>query len=146
MTITAIQPVHPDDYVSDITVEIGIALRAMLDQRYPGRIRGRLRDSPLTTVPGHTIFVPSTESLRPPLDSMTTTGAAARMLPIVVRDLKRQLHDADLAETSLDWDFAYTWDGHGLFSDGQFVRDGFRFDAYVEVFAEHAHSAGDQGT
>lgn len=140
-TTTAIQPVHPDDYVSDITVEIGLALRDLISQRYPGRIRARLRDSPLTTVPGHTIFVGSTESLNASHDSSTTTDPAARMLPILVRDLRQQLEGAGLTEASDQWSIAYTWDGHGLFGDGQFVCDGFRFDAYVELFVEPARSA-----
>lgn len=134
MTTTAIQPVHPDDYVSDIAVEIGLALREMLEDRYAGKIRQRLRDSPLTTVPGHTIFVPSAESLHSTPESSTTTEAAARILPIVIRDLRRQLDDAGITEASDCWDFAYTWDGHGLFGDCQFVELGFRFDAYIEVF------------
>lgn len=138
MTTTAIQPVHPDGYVSDITVEIGLALRDLLSQRYPGRIRKRLRDSPLTTVPGHTIFVGSTESLNPTLTSSTTTEAAEQMLPILIRDLQQQLEGAGLTEASEAWSMAFTWDGHGLFADGQFVCDGFRFDAYVEVFHEAA--------
>lgn len=138
MTITAIQPVHPDDYVSDITVEIGIALRTMLEERFPERIRERLRDSPLTTVPGHTIFVRSTESLNPTAEASTTDEAAARILPILIRDLRQQLSDAGLAEASDQWSVAFTWDGHGLFGDGQFVCDGFRFDAYIDVFAESA--------
>lgn len=130
----SIQPVHPDDYVSDIAVEIGIASRAMLEQRYPGKMRERLRDSPLTTVPGHTIFVPSTDSLHPTADSTTTAEAAARILPIIVRDLQQQLEAADVPEGSDQWSLAFTWDGHGLFGDGLFVCEGFRFDAYVELF------------
>lgn len=139
MSTTTIQPVHPDDYVSDITVEIGLALRDLLSQRYPGRIRKRLRDSPLTVVPGHTIFVRSTESLNPTPESSTTADAAARMLPILIRDLRHQLDSTGVAEASNRWSIAFTWDGHGLFADGQFVCDGFRFDAYVDVFDEAAH-------
>ena len=55
------------------------------------------------------------------------------MLPILTRDLRQQLEDVGVAETADGWTFAFTWDGHGLFNDGQFVCDGFRFDAYVEV-------------
>lgn len=127
------QPIHPDDYVSDITVDIGLALRASLDGLYPGRIRERLRDSPLTTVPGHTIFVQSSDSLASHREASSTVAAVARILPIVIRDLEQQLTAPHITDT---WSVALTWDGHSLFDDGEFVNDGFRFDAYVEVFAE----------
>lgn len=131
-----IQPVHPDDHVSDITVEIGLAVRERLAERYPGRIRKRLRDKPLTTVPGHTIFVPSSEAFAASGTAASTASATSQILPILVTDLLGQLHEASIPASSESWSFAFSWDGHGLFDDGRFVRDGFRFDAYVEVFAE----------
>ncbi|MFJ2543032.1 hypothetical protein [Microbacterium sp. NPDC087589] len=129
------QPVHPDDFVSDITVEIGLAVRDRLAQRFPGRLRKRVRDSPLTTIPGHTIFVPSSESFTA---ACTIESACDQMLPILLRDLRHQLDDARISEASATWSLAFTWDGHGLFDDGQFVRDGYRFDAYLQVVREAA--------
>lgn len=130
MTIS--NPVHADDYVGDVTVDVGLDLYERLDARHPGKIRPDTRDGALTTVPGHTIFVPSAGSPKP----ASTGDAASRILPILICDLQRQLADAGIAEDSDQWSFAYTWDGHGLFDDCQFVEHGFRFDAYVEVFTE----------
>lgn len=126
------QPIHPNDYVSDITVDIGLALRASLEDLYPGRIRRRLRDSPLTTVPGHTIFVASSESLHA---ASTTEEAVSRILPTIQDDIRRQVDGIGHPDS---WTMAFTWDGHSLFDDGEFVNDGFRFDAYVEVLAAAA--------
>lgn len=134
MTIS--NPVHADDYVGDITVDIGLDLYERLDARYPGKIHPDVRDGALTTVPGHTIFVPSAGTAAPTTDPAATGDAALRILPALIRDLQRQLAEAGIAEDSEQWSFAYTWDGHGLFDDCQFVEHGFRFDAYVEVFAE----------
>lgn len=61
-----------------------------------------------------------------------------RILPIVVRDLHRQLDDITTPASCGRWSIALSWDGHSLFDDGQFVREGFRFDAYVEVLPEAA--------
>lgn len=130
------QPVHPDDHVSDITVEIGLAVREQLAQRYPGRMRKRLRDSPLTTVPGHTIFAPSSEAFATAGGAATTASATSEIVPILVTDLLGQLDKAGIPEASDGWSLALSWDGHGLFDDGRFVCDGFRFDAYVQVCAE----------
>ena len=137
MTIS--QPVHADDYVGDVTVDIGLDLYERLDARYPGKIRPDQRDGALTTVPGRTIFVPSADTAAPTTDLAATGDAASRILPILIRDLQTQLAEAGIAEDSDQWSFEYTWDGHGLFNDCQFVEQGFRFDAYVEVFAEKAH-------
>ncbi|WP_292788200.1 MULTISPECIES: hypothetical protein [unclassified Microbacterium] len=71
--MSTIQPIHPNDFVSDITVDIGLALRARLEEAFPGRIRARLRDSPLTTTHGHTIFVGSTDSYLMTAYSPSTT-------------------------------------------------------------------------
>lgn len=132
------QPVRPDDYVSDIAVDIGLAVREQLTQRYPGRMRKRLRDSPLTTVPGHTIFVPSSEAFAPSDNAATIVSASSAILPILVADLLGQLNKAGIPDGSDGWSLAFSWDGHGLFNDGRFVCDGFRFDAYVEAIAEPA--------
>lgn len=134
MTIS--QPIHADDYVGDVTVDIGLDVYERLDARYPGRIRPDLPDGALTTVPGHTIFVPSVDTTATSPGTACTGDAAARILTILVRDLQRQLAEARITEDSDRWSFAYAWDGHGLFHDCQFVEQGFRFDAYVEVFAE----------
>lgn len=134
--MTTAQSIRPDDYVGDVTVDIGLDVYERLDARYPGKIRPGQRDGALTTVPGHTIFVPSDETPAPSTDDATTGDAASRILPIVIRDLQRQLADAGISEDSDQWSFAYSWDGHGLFDDCQFVEQGFRFDAYVEVVAE----------
>lgn len=134
MTIS--QPVHADDYVGDIAVDIGLDLYDRLDALYPDKIRPDLRDGALTTAPGHTIFVPSADTGAPSTDAADTSDAAERILLIVIRDLRRQLADLGIAEESDGWSFTYTWDGHGLFHDCQFVEQGFRFDAYIEVFAE----------
>lgn len=134
MTIS--QLIHADDYVGDVTVDIGLDVYERLDARYPGRIRQDLRDGALTTVPGHTIFVPSVDTAAPTCDTATTTDAASRIVEILIRDLQRQLAETGVPEGSDQWSFAYTWDGHGLFHDCQFVEQGFRFDAYVEAFAE----------
>ncbi|WP_218682505.1 hypothetical protein [Microbacterium sp. BF1] len=136
MTIS--QPVHADDYVGDVTVDIGLDVYDRLDALYPGKIRPDLRDGDVTTVPGYTIFVPSTGTGAPSTDAAATGDAAARILAIVIRDLQRQLADLGVEEESDGWSLAYTWDGHGLFNDCQFVEHGFRFDAHVEVFAEPA--------
>lgn len=132
------QPIHADDYVGDITVDIGLELYERLDALYPGKIRPDARDGALTTVPGHTIFVPSEDTAAPSPATASAGDAAARILAILIRDLQRQLAEAGISEDSDRWSFAYTWDGHGLFNDCQFVEQGFRFDAYVEVFAEPA--------
>lgn len=134
--MTCSQPIHADDYVGDVTVDIGLDLHTRLDARYPGKIRPDRRDGALTTIPGHTIFVPSSGSPAPTTD---TADAAARILHIVIRDLQAQLAASGISEDSDYWSFAYTWDGHGLFNDCQFVEQGFRFDAYVEVFKEPLH-------
>ncbi|MFF7291630.1 hypothetical protein ACFY9N_03765 [Microbacterium sp. NPDC008134] len=134
--MTFSQPIHPDDFIGDITVDIGLDLYERLDARYPGKIRPDARDGALTTVPGHTIFVPSSGSPAQTTDTANTADAAARILPIVIRDLQAQLAASGIAEDSEHWSFAYTWDGHGLFNDCQYVENGFRFDAYVEVFDE----------
>lgn len=132
--MTSSQPIHPDDFVSDIAVDIGLALREHLDERYPGKVLDRLPDSPLATVRGRSIFVPSSESFTPAPGSSTTTQAAERILPLLQRDLHWQLPDAGLTDSD-GWGLAYAWDGHSLFADGQFVKEGFRFDAYLEVVA-----------
>lgn len=132
------QPVHPDDHVSDITVEIGLAVREQLAQRYPGRMRKRLRDSPLTTVPGHTIFVPSSEAFATAGGEATIACATSEIVSILVTDLLGQLNEAGIPEASDGWSLAFSWDGHGLFDDGRFVCEGFRFDAYVDAIAEPA--------
>lgn len=134
--MTFSQSVYPDDYVGDITVDIGLDLYERLDDRYPGRIRPDARDGSLTTVPGHTIFVPSEDTAAPSLAIASTGDAASRILTILIRDLQRELAEAGITEDSGRWSFTYTWDGHGLFHDCQFVEQGFRFDAYVEVFTE----------
>lgn len=134
MTIS--HPVLADDYVGDIKVDIGLDVYERLDALYPGRIRPDARDGSLTTVPGHTIFVPSEDTAATSPATASTGDAAARILMILIRDLQRQLAEAGIPEDSDRWSFAYTWDGHGLFHDCQFVEQGFRFDAYVKVFAE----------
>lgn len=75
------QPVHADDYVGDITVDIGLDLYERLNARYPGRIRADQRDGMLTTVPGHTIFVPSIGTHAPTTDAATTGDAACGSCP-----------------------------------------------------------------
>lgn len=132
--MTSYRPIRPNDYVSDVTVEIGLALRERLHEKFPGRVRTRLRDNPLTTVPGHTIFVSSAESCASATAPSTAVEASERILPTILRELRHQLEEAGLEEGSQRWSVAYTWDGHGLFDDGQLVEQGFRFDAYVEVF------------
>jgi len=66
------------------------------------------------------------------------------MMTILLHDLHRQLDAAGIDQESSQWSVALTWDGHGLFGDGQLVRDGFRFDAYVKLYAEPAGSS-DEG-
>ncbi|MGV2984409.1 hypothetical protein ACNPNP_11970 [Microbacterium sp. AGC85] len=144
--MTFSQPVHADDYVGDITVDIGLDLYERLDDRYPGKIRPDDRDGSLTTVPGHTIFVPSSASPAPSTDPTSTGNAASRIFPILIGDLQRQLVEAGIEEDSDGWSFAYTWDGHGLFNDCQFVEQGFRFDAYVEVFPEPVNETDPERT
>lgn len=137
MTIS--QPIRPDDYVGDVAVDIGLDVYERLNALYPGRIRADARDGSLTTVPGHTIFVPSEGTAATSPGTACTGDAASRILTILVRDLQRQLAEARITEDSDRWSFAYTWDGHGLFHDCQFVEQGFRFNAYMEVFTGQAN-------
>lgn len=118
--------IRRDDYVSDITVDIGLALQAQLEAQYPNRMRApRRRDNPLCIAPGHSIFIRHGE--------FNADEAARSILPALDRDLSDQLSAAGVDRASDDWTFVYAWDGHGLFQDGQFVELGFRFEAYVQI-------------
>lgn len=117
--------ITPDMYVSDIAVQITLPLRDLLVRAFPGRLHGRRRDLPLSTVPGHTVFVPAG-------GNCSVESIAAEILPILVRDVHEQLAARGL-DLHSNWGIAYTWDGHGLFQDGPFVFEGFRFEAAVEV-------------
>lgn len=116
-----------DDYVSDVTVQIGLALREQLITAFPGRIRERDRDNPLSIVPGRSTFIPQ--------GAFDAHGTASTILPALIREITHLAGNAGVNIDSDLWMFSFAWDGHGLFHGGQFVEDGFRFDAYIEFFA-----------
>jgi hypothetical protein len=127
MLMTSQILVARDDYVSDITVQVGLALREQLIAAFPGRVRERDRDSPLSIVPGRSTFIPQ--------GAFDVDDTASTILPALIREITHQAGCAGIDLDSDRWTVSFAWDGHGLFHDGQFVEDGFRFDAYIELFA-----------
>ncbi len=123
--MNAIHSTMPCAQNGNAVFAVGWALSELLAAEY-GEKAVLPDDDLCLSMPGHTVFVPADD-----IDS--AAEIAARMLPVLRREVARQVDELSATRSCSDWIVEFDYEGYPLPSRDEHMPGGIRFDAMVRV-------------